>query len=100
MRLYSLGGVRLVVHEEEIDIADVVDEEGLVTGGHHVAGLLVVAVADLHAQTVSLQILAHLLQCLNAQTHPPGAPLSRAQSPRLSPPPAALVKIRIRVPWA
>jgi hypothetical protein len=45
----SLGRVSLVVHEEELEVAGVVDEEGLVAGGHHVAGLLVVAVADLKA---------------------------------------------------
>lgn len=31
----------LVVHQEKVDITDVVDEESLVAGGHHVAGLLV-----------------------------------------------------------
>ena len=35
------------MHEEKVEVADVVDEEGLVAGGHHVAGLLVVAVANL-----------------------------------------------------
>lgn len=39
--------VGLVVHEEEFEVAGVVDEEGLVARGHHVARLLVVAVADL-----------------------------------------------------
>jgi hypothetical protein len=29
------------VHEEEFDIAGVVDEESLVAGGHHMSGLLV-----------------------------------------------------------
>ena len=42
-----LGSVGLVVHEEEVEVTDVVDEESLVAGGHHVAGLLVAAVADL-----------------------------------------------------
>lgn len=42
-----LGGVGLVVHEEEVEVTGVVDEESLVAGGHHVAGLLVAAVADL-----------------------------------------------------
>lgn len=42
-----LGSVCAVVHEEEVDFADVVDEEGLVAGGHHVAGLLVGAITDL-----------------------------------------------------
>lgn len=42
-----LGSVGAVVHEQEVEVAGVVDEEGLVAGGHHVAGLLVAAVADL-----------------------------------------------------
>ena len=29
------------MHEEKVDITDVVDEESLVSGWHHVAGLLV-----------------------------------------------------------
>ena len=35
------------MHEEELDVVDVADEEGLVAGGHHVAGLLVGTIADL-----------------------------------------------------
>jgi hypothetical protein len=35
------------VHEEELKVLDVVDEESLVAGGHHVTGLLVGTVADL-----------------------------------------------------
>lgn len=35
------------MHQEEVDIGRVVDEEGLVAGRHHVAGFLVGAVADL-----------------------------------------------------
>ena len=35
-----------VVHEEELDVLGVVDEESLVAGGHHVAGLLVGTVTD------------------------------------------------------
>lgn len=42
-----LSGVGPVVHEEELDIVDVVDEESLVARGHHVLGLLVGAIADL-----------------------------------------------------
>ena len=42
-----LGSVCAVVHEEEINFADVVDEESLVAGWHHVAGLLVGSVSDL-----------------------------------------------------
>jgi hypothetical protein len=42
-----LGGVCAVVHEEEVNFADVVDEESLMAGWHHMAGLLVGAVTDL-----------------------------------------------------
>jgi len=42
-----LSGVGGVVHQEEIDIADVVDEEGLVAGGSEMACLPVATVADL-----------------------------------------------------
>lgn len=35
------------MHEEEIDVAGVVDEEGLVARGHHVSGLLVRSISDL-----------------------------------------------------
>ena len=42
-----LGSVCAVVHEEKVNFADVVDEESLVAGGHHVAGLLVGTVANL-----------------------------------------------------
>lgn len=42
-----LSGEGAVVHEQKLDVVDVVDEEGLVAGGHHVLGLLVRAVADL-----------------------------------------------------
>lgn len=35
------------MHKEKFDILGVVHEEGLVAGGHHVAGLLVATVADL-----------------------------------------------------
>ena len=44
-----LGSVGPVVHEEQVEVAGVVDEEGLVAGGHHVAGLLVAAVANLQS---------------------------------------------------
>lgn len=46
-----LGGVGSVVHQEELDVLDVVDEEGLVAGGHHEAGLLVGTIADLKSHT-------------------------------------------------
>lgn len=44
---HILGSVGAVVHQEEVDVLGVVDDEGLVAGGHHVTGLLVAAVADL-----------------------------------------------------
>ena len=42
-----LCGEGSVVHEEKVNIGDVVDNESLVAGGHHVAGLPVGAVSDL-----------------------------------------------------
>lgn len=42
-----LSGVGLVVHQQQLDVLDVVDDESLVAGGHHVAGLLVGAESDL-----------------------------------------------------
>lgn len=35
------------MHQEELNVLGVVDEESLVAGGHHVAGLLVATVTDL-----------------------------------------------------
>lgn len=43
-----LGSVASVVHQEELDVVDVADQEGLVAGGRQVTGLLVGAIADLH----------------------------------------------------
>jgi len=42
-----LGSVGAVVHEQELDVLGVVDKEGLVARGHHVASLLVGTVANL-----------------------------------------------------
>ena len=36
-----LSSEGLVVHQEEFDVSDIVDEESLVARGHHVAGFLV-----------------------------------------------------------
>ena len=44
-----LCGVGLVVHEKELNLAGVVDEEDLVAGWGHVLGLLVGTIADLNA---------------------------------------------------
>jgi len=52
----DLGGEGLVVHEEEVDIADVVDEEGLVAGWHHVAGLLVGSETNLNRAMSALSL--------------------------------------------
>lgn len=41
-----LSSVGAVVHEEELNVLGVVNEESLVAGGHHVAGLLVGTVTD------------------------------------------------------
>ena len=46
-----LGRVCLVVHEEQVEVASVVDEEGLVARWHHVTGLLVVSEADLRTSS-------------------------------------------------
>jgi hypothetical protein len=44
---YILCGECAVVHEEKIYVADIIDEEGLVTGGHKMAGFLVGAISNL-----------------------------------------------------
>ena len=58
MRAIVLCGEGLVVHEEEVDVTGVVDEEGLVAGGHHVAGLLVGTVANLYVSSEFVLVLA------------------------------------------
>ena len=47
-----LSGISPVVHKEELNVLDVVDEEGLVARGHHVLGLLVGAIADLNMRKI------------------------------------------------
>lgn len=42
-----LSGVGSVVHHQQLDVLDVVDQEGLVARGHHVAGFLVGAETNL-----------------------------------------------------
>ena len=49
------------MHEEEFEVAEVLDEEGLVSGGHHVAGLLVATVSDLRETTVSARTFSSSL---------------------------------------
>lgn len=59
MRGVVLSGVGTVVHEEKVELADVVDEESLVAGRHHVAGLLVGTVTDLGHDGLALEATAH-----------------------------------------
>lgn len=42
-----LGGIGSVVHHEELNVLDVVDEESLEAGRHHIAGFAVRAKANL-----------------------------------------------------
>lgn len=51
MRVHLLGGECPVVHKEELDVSDVVDEESLVSGRHHVAGGFVRSVTNLQTQS-------------------------------------------------
>jgi hypothetical protein len=53
-----LSGVCPVVHEKELNVLGVLDEECLVAGGHHVAGLLVATVTDLYPETIIYQHLS------------------------------------------
>ena len=46
-KIIVLGSIGAVVHHQELKVLDVVDKERLVARGHHVAGLLVGAIADL-----------------------------------------------------
>lgn len=53
-----LCGEGLVVHEEKLDVGCVVDEESLVSGWHHVAGLLVGTETNLYPhQPCSIETL-------------------------------------------
>ncbi len=54
----DLSSEGLVVHQEEVDIADVVDEESLVAGWHHVLGLLVGTETDLNRICQPLALLS------------------------------------------
>ena len=53
-----LSSVGAVVHEKELNVLGVLDEESLVAGGHHVLGLLVGAIADLSIQAISVFIVS------------------------------------------
>lgn len=52
-----LGSEGLVVHKEKVNITDVVDEEGLVSGWHHVAGLLVGSKTNLIISSALILVL-------------------------------------------
>ena len=51
------------MHKKKVQVTDVVDEECLVSGWHHVAGLLVVTVANLFANSRQHNILVCILSC-------------------------------------
>lgn len=48
---FVLSGVCAVVHEQELNVLGVLDEEDLVTGGDHVLRLLVAAVSNLPSES-------------------------------------------------
>lgn len=54
------GGVLARVHEEELEVADVVDENLLVAGGDEVAGLVVGSVTNLGHGGLALEATADL----------------------------------------
>jgi hypothetical protein len=55
-KINVLSGEDLVVHQEELDVLDVADQEGLVARGHHVLGLLVGAIADLELPALAFPV--------------------------------------------
>ena len=57
-RGYYLGGVGTVVHKEELEISDVVDQELLEPIGEHMLSLLVGAVTNVWHQSLSLELTA------------------------------------------
>lgn len=57
-RVRDLCGEGGVVHEEEVNIGDIVDEESLVAAGHQVAGFAVGAVSDLGHSSLALEASA------------------------------------------
>lgn len=87
-----LGGVGLVVHEEQLDVLDVADKEGLVARGHHVAGLLVGAIADLKKKKKRIMLVMPLVRVQVAVVsfvshvlvpNPPSSRLCAAEAPFL-----------------
>lgn len=57
------------MHEEEVDVARVLDEEGLVAGRHEVSGLLVGAVTDLDLSTVSAAVRRSRISFICSRIH-------------------------------
>jgi len=55
-----LRGVGLVVHEQEVELVEVVDEESLMSGRHHVPRLPVAAISDLYQFLSALPFFTHL----------------------------------------
>lgn len=55
-----LSSVGTVVHEKELNVLGVVDEESLVTRGHQVAGLLVATITDLTLELEYISFLAKI----------------------------------------
>jgi len=68
-KFYALCGKSLVVHEEEINLAGVFNEESFVAGRHQVSGLLVGAVTDLGHCCLALEPPSHSV--VNAFWLPP-----------------------------
>jgi hypothetical protein len=63
------------VHQQQLNVLGVADEEGLVAGGHHVASLLVGAETDLIiTSNISLQIPPSELNTISSawECCPPG----------------------------
>ena len=57
--LGDLAGVHSVVHEQELDVLGGADQELLEAGGQHVAGVLVLLVADLGHAHGATEAAAH-----------------------------------------
>ena len=77
----DLCGVGSVVHKEKVEVADVVDEEGLVAGGHHVACLLVGPETDLKRIVLAVSRLCESRTCVNASSEPITIAKSLASDP-------------------
>ncbi len=60
MSIDLLRGVGLVVHEQEVELVEVVDEESLMSGRHHVPRLPVAAISDLYQFLSALPFFTHL----------------------------------------